>query len=380
MARGSILKRQRKVGPVYLARVEYDADPITGKRRQVSETYRTKREAERRLSAWLAEIERGTAVRPDRMTVAELLEQWLTSVAAHQVRETTVAGYRHAIEHHIVPELGSIPVQRLTAARVQAFYATKLSAGTGPRTVQLCHLRLSQALKQAVRWQIVPANVCDNVKAPTVRYKRGGTWDADQLRRFLTAAASDGLWPLWDVLATTGVRRGEALGLRWRDIDLERGTATIAQLIVPKAGAPLIQEPKTNAGRRSLRLLPATIAALKAHRTAWLARKLAAPPELWEDYDLVFCTAIGRPLNPNNIARNFQGIVRAADPPRIRVHDLRHTHATLLLAEGTPVHVVSKRLGHAATSITVDTYAHVLAGQDEAAVVAFDRLLERAIL
>lgn len=380
MARGSVQKRIATNGKAaYRVRVEYDADPITGKRRQSSESFRTRKEADRRLASWLSEIERGTAVRPDTMTVSDLLEQWLTTVAAHQVRETTVAGYRATIRLHIVPDLGTIPVQRLTAARVQAFYAAKLATGTGSRTVQLCHLRLSQALSQAVRWQIVPSNVCDNVKSPTVRYKRGETWDGDQLRRFIAASASDSLAPLWDLLATTGMRRGEALGLRWRDIDLERGTATVAQSVVTLAGAPLIQEPKTTAGRRSLGLLPATVAALRAHRLAWIARKLAAPPELWRDHDLVICTAIGSPINPNNVQRNFERIVAAAGLPRIRVHDLRHSHATLLLAEGIPVHVVSRRLGHAKTSITVDTYAHVMAGQDEAAVAAFDRLLERAL-
>lgn len=387
MARDGIQKRVGSSGqPSYRVRVELPPDPVSGKRRQASESFRTRREAERRLSSWRVEIERGTAVLASTMTVADLLEQWLTTVAAHSVRETTLKGYRDTCRLHIVPAIGNIPVQRLTAARVQAFYAERLDAGVGPRTVQLCHLRLSQALRQAVRWQIVPASVCDHVSPPTVRSKRGGTWDREQLGRFLAEAAGDALAPLWDLLATTGMRRGEALGLRWRDVDLERGVATVNQSVVLFKGAPLIQEPKTIAGRRTVGLLPGTVDALKAHRKVWLARKLASPPELWQDLDLIVCTAVGSAINPSNCQRNFERILAAVNTrlkaaelplqPRIRIHDLRHTHATLLLGAGTPVHVVSRRLGHAKTSITHDIYVHTLAGQDEAAVTAFDQLLK----
>ncbi len=378
MARGSVQKRIAATGKAaYRVRVEYDPDPSTGHRRQSSETFRTRKEADRRLAAWLSEIERGTAVRPDTMTVADLMAAWLADVAAHRVRETTRKGYEDTIRLHILPELGTIAVQRLTTARVQAFYSAKLAAGTGPRIVQLCHLRLSQALRQAVRWQIVPANVCDNVDPPTVRYKRGGTWDADQLGQFQDAARTDGLAPLWELLAMTGMRRGEALGLRWRDVDLERASVTVAQSIVASNGAPITQEPKTAAGRRTIRVLPSTVAALRAHRAAWLARKLAAPPELWQEHDLVICTATGSPINPNNVQRNFDRIVAAAGLPRIRVHDLRHSHASILLGNGVPVHVVSQRLGHANPAITLSVYAHVLGGMEDAAMDTLERLMGR---
>ncbi len=378
MARGSITKRTGTKGDTsYLVRVEVGTDPVTGKRVQEAETFRTRKEAERRKTEWLSEIDRGVAVRRTPITVAELMAKWLEEVAAHRVRDTTRQGYADTIRLHILPELGAIEVQRLTTSRVQSFYARKLAAGVGPRTVQLCHLRLSQALRQAVRWQMVPANVCGNVEPPTVRYKRGGTWDADQLGRFQDAARTDGLAPLWDILATTGMRRGEALGLRWRDVDLERGTLTVAQSVVASKGVPLIQAPKTTAGSRTIRILPSTVAALRAHRTAWLVRKLAAPPELWQDHDLIICTAIGSPINPNNVQRSFDRIVAAAGLPRVRLHDIRHSHASILLGNGVPVHVVSQRLGHANPSITLSVYAHVLGGMEEAAIDTLERLMDR---
>ncbi len=386
MARGSILKRNRNNVVSYLVRVEYDPDPVTGKRRQRSESFRLRKDADKRLSAWLSEIDRGTAIEPTKMTVAVLLNAWLDDIATHAVRPSTLTGYRYQVEKHIIPELGSILVQKLTAARVQAFYSAKLKAGASPRMVQLCHLRLNQALNQAVKWSIVPGNVCAAVDPPSVTYKQSSTWNSEQLRAFLATAKDDTYHPLWLLLATTGMRRGEALGLRWRDLDLDQGLSAVQQSVIAHKGAPLIQAPKTAGSRRSIKLLPEATKALKEFRGEWAATKLAAPPDLWEDTDLIFCTALGRPINPNNITRNYERILvslnveRKANNlppvPRIRVHDLRHTHATLLLRAGTAVKVVSERLGHAKVSITLDTYAHVLPDMQDRAVEAFSAMLK----
>lgn len=375
MARGSILKRNRNGVVSYLVRVEYEPDPVTGKRRQRSESFRLRKDAQTRLAAWLAQIDRGTAIDPSKLTVAELLRTWLDDVAAHSLRPTSLATYRATIENHVIPELGAIAVQKLTAARVQAFYSAKLKAGRSPRLVQLCHLRLNQGLNQAVRWSIVPGNVCASVDPPSVTYKQGSTWDRDELRAFLVAARTDTYALLWLILATTGMRRGEALGLRWRDIDLERGVASIQQSVVALHGVSLIQTPKTPGSRRSIRLVPDAVAALRSFRPQWAATKLAAPPELWEDHGLVFCTELGRPIKPSNIARNYDRIITAAGVRRIRIHDLRHTHASLLLQAGVPVKVVSERLGHARVSITLDIYAHVLPDMQDHAVEAFSSII-----
>lgn len=321
------------------------------------------------------------------MTVADLLRSWLDDVAAHRVRPTTLAGYRWQCEKYVIPALGAVPVQKLTAAKIQAFYTALLDQDIKPRTIQLCHLRLKQGLAQAVKWSIIQTNPTDVVDVPTVRYKRSETWDRRHLRLFLSGSESDSLSPLWLILARTGMRRGEALGLRWRDVDLERGRVTIQQSVPLLNGAPIIQAPKTASGRRTIPVDQDVVQALKAFRKSWSATKLAADPTRWEDHDLLFCTALGRPLNPNNIARNYERIIstlnaeRRADDlpevPRIRIHDLRHTHATLLLQEGVPVKVVSERLGHANIAITLNTYAHVLPDMQDQAVAAFAAMLAR---
>jgi integrase len=166
------------------------------------------------------------------------------------------------------------------------------------------------------------------------------------------------------------------LGLRWQDLGRDRGILTVRQTVQVLHGAPSIQPPKTDAGRRAVKLSADVIAALAAHRVAWAARKLAAAT--WADGDLVFCTREGKPLNPANLYRYFAAIIAAAGVPKIRLHDLRHTHATFLLAAGTPIKAVSERLGHAKTSITLDTYAHVLPDMQDRAVDAIDAALFRA--
>jgi integrase len=372
--KGSIQKRIGKDGkPSYMARVEMSGDR-PGKRKQRAKTFATKKEAESALAKWLVEIERGTAVEPSRLTVAELAQKWLDTVAAHKVKPTTLEDYEATLRVHALPALGAIPVQKLTPTIVQQFYSDKLSAGASPRTVQLCHLRLSQVLAQGVRWDLLPRNVCAVTEPPRVTYKPGKTWTADDAQRFLAASDADTYHPLWLVALTTGLRRGELLGVRWQDLDLNKRTLRVAQTVTVLKGAPHIQTPKSASALRTVTLPPETVAALSAHRVRQLERRLLAGGA-WQDHDLVFCTGEGKPINPPNIARNYGKIIDAAGVPKIRLHDLRHTHATLLLTNGLPVKVVSERLGHAKTSITMDTYAHVLPGMQEAAADATSALL-----
>ncbi len=368
-----IYKRKGEHGTHYLVRVEYPPDPTTGKRRRRSKTCRTLKEAKIERAKWQTEIDRGTALEPSKTTVAELIDRWLADVAAHNVKPSTLEDYAGTINKHITPALGSVAIQKLTIDQVQTFYAAKLRDGTSPRTVQLCHLRLSQALKQGVQWGLLPRNVAGFVKPPRVTYKRDDVWSVDEGRTFLATAEDDSLHPFWLLALKTGMRRGELLGLRWRDLDLDRAMAHVRQSVIVYAGAPHIQTPKTATAQRAVKLSPDVVAALRDHRTAWAARKLAAAE--WQETDLIFCTRTGGPLNPNNIARAHEVIVKRSGVRRIRFHDLRHTHATWLLQSGQPVKVVSERLGHARVSITLDTYAAVLPDMQDRAVEAFDALM-----
>ena len=362
MARGSITKAQRKDGPRYILTVDLGKDPLTGERRQRRFTYRTKREAERARTEKLAEIDKGTVVDRSRQTVAELLRYWLETYARHHVRPGTLEGYEYTINGHIIPALGTVPVQRLTAQQLQQFYSDKLTAGCSPRTVQLCHLRLKQALRMAVEMGLVARNVADVVRSPRVEQREMRTWSAAQAQQFLAVAAQSSYGPIWMLLLATGMRRGEALGLRWQDVDVEQRVVHVRQTVTVVRGAPHVGPPKSKSSRRAVPVPAQVMAALREHRARQNAQRLSLGA-LWQDNDLVFATAVGTPINPNNLTRDYDRWVKRAGVPRIRIHDQRHTHVTLALAAGANIKAVSQRVGHAKTSITMDLYAHVLPEQ-----------------
>jgi len=378
----AILKRKNKDKKVVGYQVLIDRrDPVTGERKRVTVgTYRTKKDATKAERDALTQQERGTLLDPKKTTIAELMKEWLATKRG-TITAQSVWDYAIIIDKHIVPALGDIPVQRLTAPRVQAQYAAWTDAGMSARMVRGCHMRLSQALKQAVRFGIVSSNACDAVSPPKLATSKADTWNQHEAAVFLEASTSDWLHPLWHLLLLEGMRRGEALGLRWRDVNFERGTAHIVQTVAPNKadkGKVIIQDrTKTHAGARSVRLTARTLHALKEHRTTQLERRVAA--SAWQDNDLIVCSSLGTPINPGNVARNFNALIRDTGLRRIRPHDLRHTSATLLLLAGTPAKIVSERLGHASVGITLDLYSHVLPDMQADAATAMDGILDRAM-
>lgn len=364
----------------YLVRIE-STDPGTGKRKRVTVgTYKTKKEAEKAERDALTQRERGALLDPAKTTVAELMESWLKTKAG-EITGQSARDYEITVRRHIIPAFGNVPVQRLTAPRIQAQYDAWREAGMSADRIRGCHMRLSRALAQAVRFGIVTSNVCNSVDPPKLARSKAHTWNLQEAAIFLEASRSDWLHPLWHLLLLEGMWRGEALGLRWRDVNLERWTAHIVQtVLLNKAdrGKALIQErTKTQAGARSVRLTARTLEALKEHRTMQLQRRIASTE--WEDNDLIVCTAKGTPINPGNVRRNFNAIIRDTGLRRIRPHDLRHTSATLLLLAGTPAKIVSERLGHATVGITLDLYSHVLPDMQADAASAMDGILDSAM-
>lgn len=370
-------------GTSYLVRVEYPPNPVTGKRRQRSKSFTTKKEAEKELAKWLHEIDTGMAVDTSKATITEHTEAWLSTVAQHNVRPTTIAHYRATVKNHIIPRLGTVAVQKLTPARIQAMYSEMLAEGKGTRTVQLTHLRLQQALSLAVQWNIIARNPCDLVTPPRNQRKELRTWNRDHVRRFLDAATSDVYAPLWEIALATGMRRGELLGIRWQDVDLTRGTLTIQQAVTLLNDKAIIQQPKSAASRRTVRLPAHCIAALQAHKDR---RAFGTPQRTSSDEarDLVFTNTTGGIIHPRNLIRNFALIMEqeekrriaetpdATPLPRIRFHDLRHTYATLSLSGGADIKTVSARLGHSSIAITGDVYMHVTPQMDERATAVIE--------
>jgi integrase len=359
MAQGSIRKHERDSGVRYEVVVDLGTDPVTGRRRQRSKSFKTKRAAQAALATMLADIDKGTAVDRSRQTVAQMMQYWLDTYARHRCAAKTVDDYERTIRVHIIPALGAIQAQKLTPDVLQKFYGDKLAAGCGPRTVELCHLRLSQALDQSVKLGLLTRNVADLVTPPRVPRKPRQTWDEEQARRFLAVADQSGRGPIWIVALATGMRRGELLGLRWQDVDFERDILSVRQTVGALRGKPDVKPPKTRSSIRDVPVPAEVMAALREHRRRQNEQRLALGP-VWEDNDLVFAAANGRPIYPDNLKRDFERLVHLAGVPRIRIHDQRHTHVTLAIAAGADIGAVSQRIGHSRTSITMDVYHHVL--------------------
>ncbi len=379
-----IMKRKGANGTAYLVRVEYPTDPITGKRRQRAKTFHTKKEAEAALAQWQGEIARGTAVNPSKMTVGEYLVHWLATYATHNTRPTTLRGYEVSVRQHIVPVLGSVPLQKLTSAQVQDFYMTMVGSqrrdgrpgALSARTVRLAHSVIREALQHALEMNVIARNVADATKPPRAVRPQVTVWNAEQAKRFLLAARGDRFYLLWLVALTTGMRRGELLGLRWQDIDLQRGVLHVRHSLMVVRGQRQLQEPKTKSGRRTISLSPVCVEALREGQEEQKGYREHLGSE-WHERDAAFPALNGEWLDPGNLSRYFSRLMDRADVPRIRFHDMRHTHATLLLKEGVNVKVVSERLGHASIGITLDTYSHVLPSMQQHAADQIDAALFR---
>jgi integrase len=364
--------------------VDVPAGPDGKRRRRGVGGFKTKREAKAAEAEALRRIRDGLFVEPSRLTVgAYLTEMWLPSMSS-QVRATTLGGYRHNVRAYLMPRLGDIPLQRLTTARVGAFYGELVaSGGKGGRAAlsQDGPLRSHDAPPGASGCRgRRPGDPQRRRPGPPARARRVEmhTWTAEQLGAFLAAVREDRLYPAWLLLATLGMRRGELLGLRWVDVDLTTGRIAIRQTLVMVDGRPAMAEPKTVKGRRSLTLAPEVLDTLRAHRVQQAAERLSLGAN-YTASGLVITAEDGRPLHPETLSGQFVRQAKRAGLPPIRLHDLRHSVASILLARGVHPKVVSDMLGHATIALTLDTYSHVIPSlQQEAASVVAAAVLDPA--
>jgi integrase len=309
----------------------------------------------------LSEVQAGLPVRSDdRETVATYLHRWLDASAAHRVRPRTLAGYRLIADKHLIPAIGRVPVAKLTPAQVQAMLNARLAAGAKAQTVRNLHAVLRRALTQAVRWGVVSRNVASLVDLPRVDRTEVRGLSPLNARAVMAAVAGDRIERLVLLTLSTGLRQGEALGLRWDDVDLEACSIRVRHSLqrMPGRGVELV-EPKTNRSRRTVALPASTIIALREHRKAQLAERLWAGSR-WQEGGYVFTTSIGTPMIGSDVTRHFQALLRAAGLPAMRFHDLRHGAASLLLAQGVHPRVVMEMLGHSTITLTMNVYSHVI--------------------
>jgi len=349
------------------------------RRRETKSGFATRKECQAAMNKLLVAVEQHNYSAPTKASVREYLtKEWLPAVKA-TIRPSTYNSYVQHVECHIVPHIGTVKLQKLSGSQVNALYA-KLAdtgrkdgkSGLSAMTIHHAHSCLHKACKDAVRWGHLPRNPLDAADPP--RKKGDGTremrtWTKEQLKAFLEALKDERLYALWHTIAMTGMRRGEAIGLRWSDVDLENARLAVRRALIPINREVVVSEPKTVKGRRVIALDPGTVEILKAQA----ARQLDEQKE-WNDASvesqLVFTRENGAALDPESVSRYFRQAVKKSMLPQIRLHDLRHTHATLALQAGIHPKVVSERLGHATISITLDTYSHAIpAMQEEAAAL-----------
>lgn len=352
-----------------------------GKRRQKWHGgFRTRKEAEAARIEILHAMNTGTYVEPTTTTLAEWVHRTWLPLIAGRVKPSTLDSYRRNLELHVLPVLGHRQIRQLTPTMLSQLYGDLLASGnkvTGEglnaKTVRYIHTIVHKVLADAVDLGVVAANVADRAKPPRPRAAPPNelkSWTPDELHRFLELIEGHRLEAAWHLAALTGMRRCEILGLRWQDVDLDNRRLSVRQTLVAVGYELAWSTPKTHQAR-TIDLDPGTVERLRRHRERQLEDR-AEWGNGYQDRDLVFCKEDGSPIHPHTFSQAFERIVARTDLPRIPLHGLRHTHATIGLMLGVPAKVVTERLGHEDVAFTLKQYAHVIPGMqaDAARLIA----------
>lgn len=375
MAKGSIKERIQKDGSLSYDVIVSYKDTATSKWRQIWKTAPSIRKAQALKTRLLGEVDKGIFSKPSKITVGVYLERWLNSYVASTVAPRTFESYAYISRKHLIPALGSIALCNLRPLHLQRLYADKLQQGLSPRTVQLLHVTLHKALDNAVKNGLLSRNPVDAVDQPKVQRHEIKVMAEDDITQFLSEARKGDYYALFFLFLFTGLRRNEALALRWIDIDLLGLQLSVNRSMEFINNKITFKPPKTGSSRRLIALTPSTAVTLRLHREAQndVRQRTGLAPV--NDTDLVFCHYNGTPLRPDSVTHAWIKLVRRCGLSGVRLHDARHSHASLLLKQGVHPKVVQERLGHASIAITLDIYSHTVQGMQKAAAAGFDNAI-----
>jgi integrase len=368
-ARGEGSIRKRPDG-LWEARITLDS----GKRR--SFYGRTQTEVRNKKTDALAQQQRGMLTDPDRQTLAEYMAVWLEDSAKPMIRLTTYRLYEYAIRSHIAPAtIGRLRLAKLTPQHIQRWLNDLSATDLSPKTVRLIFGTLKTALELAVKWNMLARNPATLVDPPRLPYHEIKSLTPAQVTTLLKAAEGHRLYPIYALAVALGMRQGEILALRWQDVDLDGATLTVAHTLQQlNRNAAILLEPKTKAGIRRITMPAMIVTILRQHRVRQLEERLQAKD--WEDNGYIFTSPAGKPLYKQTVFRHFKPLLAAAGLPDMRFHDLRHTAASLMLAQSVPPRMIMEILGHSNIGITMDTYAHILPSLRQEAAEAMERILK----
>jgi integrase len=359
-------------------------DPETGKRKRRWHSFvGTKRQAEDERSRLIAEMRGGLYVDPSKITVAQYLEKWLSHMAS-QLSPRSHERYSEIVRKNLAPALGAVHLTRLRPAQIADAYTSSLSGGRrngkgglSANTVIYMHRVLKQALGQAAKWQMIVRNPADSVRPPKSERKPLQVLDVDGTADLVETARGTNLFLPILLGVTTGLRRGEVAALRWRHVDLDKACLSIAESAEQTKAGVRYKPPKSGKGR-SVALSATVIEELRQHRARQAEALLKLGIRLSDDA-FVVARADGAPYQPRSLTHAFELFLAKHGLPRLRLHDLRHTHATAMLKAGVHGKIVQERLGHSTIAVTLDIYSHVLQGMQEGAVERVDAALREAL-
>lgn len=360
---GQLISRGRRT---WLVRVSLGREPKTGTRKYHNKTiHGSFREAQNYLITKLQERGVGRLPRAAAISLNQFLDQWLATAAKPRLRPKTYTDYEALLRLHIRPALGTRPLGAITQFEIQRVYAQMLERGLSARTIEYTNAVLQSACRQAVRWKMLADDPCVSVDLPPLKRREMDALSVEECRRFLSVARESKWFALFALALTTGMRPSEYLALRRSDIDWQRGTASVSRTVQVLASGCHFDDTKRKRSRRIVKLQGFVLEALENLRRR---HSPLAAPKLESAHDLVFCSGSGEPLRQRTVKREFRRLLEAAGIRPIRLYDLRHTAATLAVAAGVSVKVISEQLGHASISFTLERYSHVLPSiQDEAA-------------
>ncbi|MDD4923397.1 MAG: site-specific integrase [Dehalococcoidales bacterium] len=369
--RGHITKRGKGS---YSIVIELEKDLLTGRRNQQWLTVKgTKKEAEKRLSELMHQLDNGIFIKPSKTTLLEYLERWLKDYVNINLAPRTAEGYQLIMHRHIIPTLGSKYLTQLKPEHLQNYYSDKLATGLSAQTVRHHHTALHKALQTAVEWGLLTRNVADAVKSPKPKCTEMKIWNEYELTTFIEQAKGSPYYALFYTALFTGMRRSELLALKWGNVDLMLCQIHVCRSMHVLIGGEIIfSAPKTAKGKRMISLSPSATSVLREHREQQQLERLGTPIT---DENFVFCNIDGKPLLSNTITHAWSKLIKRLGLKPIRLHDARHTHASLMLKQGAHPKIVQERLGHSGIQITLDTYSHVAPGLQEAAAQRFDDVL-----
>lgn len=347
--------KDEKTG-TYFFKINYKDE--NGKYRQVMRRgFKSQAEVKRAMAAMQTEIDSGKYIKPQKVTLDEYMQSWLDGKKIN-VKRRTYENYAGLVERHILPFMGKMEIQKIEPRHIQQLYTHLLESGTlSDENVQKVHMILNDALKQAKAWKMISENPVELVKRPRTRMKKIEVWTTEESQRFLKVAEGDPLRIVFLLALATGMRQGEILGLRWKDVDRKRRIISVTQ-ILNHDGKEFEDGAKTSSGVRPIRVDQQTMDELEKHRKWQLERRMKFA-DMYEDHDLVVCTRFGGPVSPRNVNRSFKRLIEKAGVKDIRFHDLRHTHVTFLIKNRVSPQAIAERLGWADTRM-IDRYAHIL--------------------